>query len=111
MELFKRHLNWTLGLSWVVCWLLLVVASDIAAPKNLVYLIYYSFGFFLLVVTTWYLRRKNRSEWWTLCWFPWFVAAILALRGTTPPIWAGVLQGAPFFLILLKDRTWKLITD
>lgn len=111
MDFFKRHLNWTLALSWVVCWLLLLVASNIAAPTNLVYVIYYSFGFLLLVITTWYLRQKNRSEWWTLCWLPWFLAAILALKGTTPPIWAGILQGAPFLLVLLKDRTWRPLTD
>ncbi len=106
MDFFKRHLNVTLGASWVVCGLLLWL-SNVFAAMTLSYVVYYSFGFLLLVITTWYLRRKSRSEWWILAWFPWFVTALLALKGMTPPMWAGLLQIAPFFLIGLKDRTWR----
>lgn len=111
MDFFKRHLNWTMGLSWVVCWLVPFVAMNFLASENLVYIFFYSFGFILLIFSTWYLRQKNRSEWWTLFWFPWFVTSVLALEKMTSPTLAVVLQVAPFFLILLKDRTWRPITE
>jgi hypothetical protein len=110
VDFFKRHLNFTLCVLWIVGALLSLMAA-VFASTNLAFLVYYSFGFLLLVVTTWYLRQKSRSELWIVAWFPWFIAAGLALKGITPPFWADILQVAPLFLVGLGDRTWRPIVS
>ena len=107
MDFFRRHLNWTMGALWVVCWPLPLLASTVLAGETLAQILYYSFGFLILVFTTWYLRQKSRSEWWTFLWLPWFIASAVASESANPAVLAGILPAAPFLLILLKDRTWR----
>jgi len=72
MNWFQRHLNWTLVLTYLTPYLIIIILGTFGVlssgsvptiPEALFLIICFIAGFF---VFGWVLRRKNRSLWWLL---------------------------------------------
>jgi hypothetical protein len=71
MNWFRKHLNWTMFLSWILALIIFLVSIPLYAQRENADVILYFMGFYfvvILLVSAWVLRQKGRSLWY-LCLF------------------------------------------
>ena len=110
MNWFERHLNYTVLLSWLAIYPLLIVFVAFGAfvlepyileepiPDAFLSLFLIIFGLALpLFVSGWALRRKNRRLWWLLILFVPYVGGIifLCLKNNSQNLTSTVMQELP----------------
>ncbi|MCX6001524.1 MAG: hypothetical protein NTY79_03190 [Chloroflexi bacterium] len=70
MGWFKRHLNWTWGISFLL-WFCLLLIQAIVPFRGILLLITGTIDSFILfpawiVASVWVLKKKGRSLWWLI---------------------------------------------
>jgi len=99
MKWFKRHLNWTMGLTWLVCIPLGIISANIlrlailwnelSSPLTVIFVIIaFICGVLFWVATIWAIKQKGRSLFhlfWLLLPFGFIVLLVLKnckIKGT-----------------------------
>lgn len=72
MSWYKKHLNWTMFLAWIIALAIFLGSIPIYAQRESADVLLYFMGFYFLVillVSAWVLRQKGRSLWYLWLFF------------------------------------------